>query len=94
MLTLTRKQLTDRGACGTGLDWFDSRADENGSLSYPNGFDAAEIQRLGTAQPKFLKWLAKNGLIPGMTLKQARVAVHAILGTDPGTGPQDNWRLD
>lgn len=94
MYTLTRKQLTDLGACGTGLEWFNTRAGGDDSLTYPNGFDAAEVQRLGTDQPRFLKWLAKNGLIPGLTLKQARAAVHSIHGTDPGTSPGDSWRTD
>jgi hypothetical protein len=86
--------LTDLGACKVGLEWFDSRANGADHIVYSNGFDAAEIQRLGTAHPWFLKWMAKNGLIPGMDLKQARAAVHAIQGTDPGTGPSDSWRVD
>lgn len=78
MLTLTRKQLTDRGACGVGLEWFDSRSGGTDKIVYPNGFDEAEIQRLATAQPNFLKWLAKKDLIPGLNLTQARQIVRGI----------------
>lgn len=75
MLTLTRQQLVDLGACGKGLDWFDDRSGSSGTIVYPNGFDSSEIERLALAQPKFLKWMAKKGLIPGLGLEQARQAV-------------------
>jgi hypothetical protein len=92
-LTLTRTQLTNLKACKEGLDWFDSRA-VSGQIVYPNGFDASEIQRLGTDQPRFFKWMARSGLIPGVSLAQARQLVHTIHGTDPGMSPGESWRLD
>lgn len=78
MLTLTRRQLLDLGACGKGLEWFDARSGGTDQIVYPNGFDSVEIDRLARAQPRFLTWMAKKGLIPGLDLEGARQAVTAV----------------
>lgn len=82
-IRLTRKQLTDMGACKDGLEWFNTRAGGTDQLVYPRGFDNAEIRRLAMDHPHFLKWMAKRGIIPGMDLNDARRVVLGVLQNDP-----------